>query len=200
VTPKRLTRQESAARTRARLLDHAEREFLRRGYAAASLDRIAETAGYSKGAVYGNFAGKEELCLEVIDRHFTRLFQEFATELVAAEERIEARMEVIERWQSKVLGEHDWRLLAIEFAAQSRHNRRLQRRLADRDRRIRNAVIDLLGQQLRQLGLTPPLPVEDLAVAVMALAAGIAVQQALDPDIAPTLLSDAIRVLLTGTR
>jgi AcrR family transcriptional regulator len=39
--------------------------FLRDGYAATSLEKVADEAGYSKGAVYSNFWNKDELCLAV---------------------------------------------------------------------------------------------------------------------------------------
>ena len=49
------------------VLDKARAVFWNLGYAATSLDKVAEAAGFSKGAVYSNFSGKEELCMEVID-------------------------------------------------------------------------------------------------------------------------------------
>ena len=49
--------------TRAQLLDAAERVFARGGLLGASVDAIALEAGYSTGAVYSNFKGKEDLFL-----------------------------------------------------------------------------------------------------------------------------------------
>jgi len=63
----RLTRSESQALTRLRLLKSARELFRRDGYAITSLDRIAEAAGYSKGAVYSNFPGKEAIFLAVLE-------------------------------------------------------------------------------------------------------------------------------------
>jgi AcrR family transcriptional regulator len=60
--------------TRAQLLDAALRVFLRRGFHAASLDEIAEEAGYTTGAVYSNFKGKEDLFLAVLDAEAQRRF------------------------------------------------------------------------------------------------------------------------------
>ena len=66
----RLTRKERQARTRRRLVDAAAHVGARRGLAAASLDEVAQVAGYTKGAVYANFASKEELFLAVLDERF----------------------------------------------------------------------------------------------------------------------------------
>lgn len=63
----RLTRAESKARTRQRLLDEAQRLFRERGYAATSLEQIAEAAEVTKGAIYGHFASKEDLLLSAIE-------------------------------------------------------------------------------------------------------------------------------------
>jgi AcrR family transcriptional regulator len=67
VAPKRrLTREESKARTRADLLRAARRLFLRNGFVSTSLADIAEEAGLTKGAVYSNFASKEDLFLALL--------------------------------------------------------------------------------------------------------------------------------------
>ena len=63
----RLTRAEQKAQTRAQLLAAADRLFEQQGYAATTLAQIAEEAGLTKGAVYSNFASKEELFLEMLE-------------------------------------------------------------------------------------------------------------------------------------
>lgn len=65
----RLTRTESKAQTRQRLGQAARREFARYGVAAASIDRISESAGFSRGAFYSNFADKHEMLLELLTQH-----------------------------------------------------------------------------------------------------------------------------------
>jgi TetR/AcrR family transcriptional regulator, transcriptional repressor of aconitase len=63
---KRLTREESRAETRATLIAVGRRHFLRYGLGSAVAEKIAEDAGYSRGALYSNFDGKEELFLAVM--------------------------------------------------------------------------------------------------------------------------------------
>jgi len=63
----RVTRETSKARTRERLLTEAQRLFRERGYAATSLEQIAEAADVTKGAIYGHFSGKEDLLLSAIE-------------------------------------------------------------------------------------------------------------------------------------
>jgi len=67
MTPRRrLTREESKARTRQELLRAASRLFLRNGFVDTSLSDIAEEAGITKGAVYSNFESKEDLFLALL--------------------------------------------------------------------------------------------------------------------------------------
>jgi AcrR family transcriptional regulator len=63
----RVTRAESKERTRQRLLAEAQRLFRERGYAATSLEQIAEAADVTKGAIYGHFASKEDLMLSAME-------------------------------------------------------------------------------------------------------------------------------------
>jgi AcrR family transcriptional regulator len=63
----RVTRAESKERTRQRLLAEAQRLFRERGYAATSLEQIAEAAEVTKGAIYGHFASKEDLMLSAVE-------------------------------------------------------------------------------------------------------------------------------------
>src|SRR3954447_15257927 len=69
---RRLTRAESQARTRVDLLEAAARVFERRGYERSSIAEIADEAGYSHGAVYSNFDGKEDLFLGLYEQWVAR--------------------------------------------------------------------------------------------------------------------------------
>jgi AcrR family transcriptional regulator len=197
---KRLTRQESQARTRALLLEVATAEFLAHGYTGTSLERIAELAGFSKGAVYGNFAGKEELCLAVLENHFFAQLQKFVGEFAAGGETIEDRLGVLERWLEMLLAEDDWQVLAVEFAVHTRRNPKIQQQLAERERMVRAAVTTLLSQQIQQLGVKPVLPPEQLGIVLVSVVGGITVQRLLDPTIPASLVTDAVRALFRAPK
>ena len=197
---KRLTRQESQARTRALLLEVATSEFLAHGYAGTSLERVAELAGFSKGAVYGNFAGKEELCLAVLETHFFGQLQTFVTDFAAGGATIDDRLAVLERWLEKLLADDAWQLLALEFAVQTRRNPKIQAQLAEREKMVRMAVTALLSQQIAQLGVKPVLPPDELGVVLVAVVGGIAVQRLIDPSIPSGLVTEAVRALFRAPR
>src|SRR3954447_21973439 len=76
--PERLTPERRKERTRDALLDAAIAVFARRGFAGASLDEIAETAGFTRGAIYKHFSDKEDMLLRACEHLNDRLISEFA--------------------------------------------------------------------------------------------------------------------------
>jgi AcrR family transcriptional regulator len=114
-----LTREESQALTRARLLEFAPRVVAKEGYEGASIDKIAEAAGFSKGAFYSNFDSKEEFFLEMLARHAGQDVVDIARLLAGA---TEAR-EIINRicdWAEQRSEDPTWGLLALELFRRAR--------------------------------------------------------------------------------
>src|SRR5437879_6422414 len=72
-----LTPERRRAMTREHLLAAAAEVFARRGYHGATLDEVAETAGFTKGAVYSNFTSKEDLFLALTQRREEQLIAAF---------------------------------------------------------------------------------------------------------------------------
>src|SRR5215472_16094913 len=64
---KRLSRAEQSERNRALVLDAARQVFLARGYHGATLEQIADDAGFSKGVVYSQFDSKADLFLALLE-------------------------------------------------------------------------------------------------------------------------------------
>jgi AcrR family transcriptional regulator len=65
-SPRRRTQAERRAQTRAALLESAARGLSRYGYGNLTLERVASDAGYTRGALYHQFDGKEDLALAVV--------------------------------------------------------------------------------------------------------------------------------------
>ncbi|MFP3464944.1 TetR family transcriptional regulator [Leifsonia sp. SIMBA_070] len=66
-------------RTRARLLDAAFEVFAEHGVRAASVETIAEAAGFTRGAFYSNFSSKEELFFALMEREKTMRLEQLDT-------------------------------------------------------------------------------------------------------------------------
>ena len=63
----RPTQTERSARTRTALLESGARGLSRYGYGNLVLEQVASDAGYTRGALYHQFDGKEDLALAVIE-------------------------------------------------------------------------------------------------------------------------------------
>ncbi|MGV9616316.1 TetR/AcrR family transcriptional regulator [Nocardia xishanensis] len=192
----RLTRSESQARTRADLVATARDLFLTDGYAKTSMERVAEEAGYSKGAVYSNFRTKKELCLEVLEHIHATKFGEVA-ELVAAEESLDDRLARLQDWAERTLGDIGWTMLEFEFATLSRDDPELRAALVSNLGAVRGAVAAQLQILADSLGLVLPMPAEDAAATVLSLGLGLGIQRAIDPSLSARLITDAVRLLLS---
>src|SRR4051794_18303352 len=114
---RRLSRAERKQQTRAELVATAREVFLERGFHGASLDEIAEAAGYSKGAVYSNFTSKDELFLAVLDAHFDRRARVLA-DVLLDEKELEASVRAVARSMLAAdEAEPRWTPLLLEFQA-----------------------------------------------------------------------------------
>ena len=190
----RLTRAESQARTREQLVETAKELFLRDGYSVTSLEKVADEAGYSKGAVYSNFRNKDELCLAVLDRIHDEQVGLIAGELAGAD-GMEGLLAAFQKWAERSIGDEAWTALEVEFATNARRNPQIRAELAARDKTIRDAIANLLTGYAEQFGLTLPMPADDAATALLSLGIGLGVQRAIDPSIPVHVLPDVIRIL-----
>lgn len=191
----RLSRVESQERTRERLVATARELFLRKGYGATSLGEVAETAGYSKGAVYSNFRGKGHLCLAVLDA--VRADQlTLLTESVLGDGGIDDRLAAFTAWSEAHIGEEAWTALEVEFLTQTRHDAELRREIAARVTAVREVLAGLLLTLAEDTGTSPAMPVDRAAAALLALGIGLGVQRIADPTVPTTVLTDTLRLVL----
>lgn len=194
----RLTRAESQARTREQLVATAKDLFLRDGYSATSLEKVADEAGYSKGAVYSNFRNKDELCLAVLDRIHGEQTGLIAVALDEAD-GVEGLISAFQSWAERSIGDQAWTALEVEFATNVRRSPEIRHELAIRDKAIRDGIAALLANYAEQYDITLPMSPDDAATALLSLGIGLGVQRAIDPSIPVNVLPDVIR-LFAGAR
>ncbi len=192
----RLSRAESQARTREKLLATAKTCFLRDGFAATSLEGIADVAGFSKGAVYSNFKNKNELCLAVLDSIRRERAQSLAVAMVGAD-TLDARIHALEAWAERHVGDRAWTTLEVEVAVHATHDPKLVKEIARRHQAFRQGMVDLVRAQAMAHGIELPLPAEDVAIALLSLGIGLGVQRAIDPTLSVGTLGKAVRFFAT---
>lgn len=173
---KRLTREESRAQTRATLIAVGREHFLRYGLGGAVAEKIAEDAGYSRGALYSNFDGKEELFLAVIREEQTRhsnAFQSIFKEEPSGKERLRKMRDAV----ADLVTDPDWIVLRAEFQAGALRNERIRQSFVEVHRQqIRDGaklIRDLARSSEIHLNLKP----NEFIVIIINLTHGLAITQ-----------------------
>jgi AcrR family transcriptional regulator len=181
---KRPTRQDKRQANRARILQAARTVFAQHGYHGATIDAIAAEAGLSNGAVYYNFAGKEDLFFALLDQWRTELLHDLGGALprpVGAGPGQSFQQEL-----SHVIGtlkrRREWRLLLFEFVTYAARNPAFRARFADGRRRFKDALASALAERIAAHSLQPVAPPDQLVVLVTALVNGLAVEELTEPD------------------
>nr|WP_296765227.1 TetR/AcrR family transcriptional regulator [Rhodococcus sp. (in: high G+C Gram-positive bacteria)] len=202
----RLTRTERQVQTRFDLVEAAKTRFLRGGYAATSVDDIAESAGYSKGAVYSNFVDKRNLCRAVLDAIHREKLDEIAA-IAAADTAVDQRMDALAAWVETTVGDVEWTMLELEFVVLSRTDPELAAIIVA----LRNDAQDMVAAVLRSfldgLGVggaavdAMPVSLDEIANLLLSAGIGLGIQRAVDPSVSAGPATDALRTafsLLTG--
>ena len=178
----RLTPAMRREQTRQLLLDAAAAVFAARGYHDASLAEIADTAGYTTGAIYSNFGSKEDLFLAVVEQRRAAMFEQFfaAARDAKPETVIEAIADVYRRLTPTAA---QWALWQ-EFTLYALRNPAVRDKLsAELDETI-STLATLLDRRFPSPTGSPLAP-RELARLYMAIFDGISQQRALQPDSIP---------------
>jgi AcrR family transcriptional regulator len=191
MTVVRLRREQQVERNRRQLLDAARRVFLERGFHAASLDAIAEAAGFSKGVVYSQFESKADLFLALLEERIEERAR-WNEELAARAGGAAGLEELIELQQRASVAEPAWALLLLEFRLHAARDPALNERYA----RLHARTIERFAATLRRVVGDPPTKTagaaEAMALFMLALGSGLALEDAAAPDGLP---ADEIRAL-----
>jgi AcrR family transcriptional regulator len=204
-----MTRQQGRANTRERLLRAARSVFARRGFHGASVEEIASEAGFSTGALYSNFTGKEDLFLVLMEREIDEHAREISDAVRERASMSERATGGARQWMTMIQREPEVLLLFMEFWAYGVRDAQVRPKVAARFAQIRELLTKLIADGVREFDLELDIPAEQLAVAIDALADGIARQKLADPDAVPDELMGRVLSLLfagatrpagTGTR
>jgi AcrR family transcriptional regulator len=180
----RLRRAEQVARNRDLVLAAARRVFLARGYAGASLDAIAEEAGFSSGVVYSQFGSTADMFFALLERRIDDRASQ--NERIAAEfTGGDGLRELMRVGREDAAAEPGWPYLLVEFRAIAMRDGELNRRYAEAHARTVDGIAAVLESLYKPIGLEPPVPVRSMAELMQAGAVGIALERAANPDALP---------------
>jgi AcrR family transcriptional regulator len=186
---RRSRRDERKEETRAELIAAAAKMFAQRGFHGASIEQIAREAGFSTGAVYWHFSGKDDLFLAV--------FEDYATTRVGEFEEIHARAggelpqrarAYADQWMVRLRRDPEFMVLTLEFLVHAWRNPPLREAFGHRTAFGRLALARILEDESQRQGYELPMPAEDLATVLRELGSGLGLAKLADRDSIPDAL------------
>ncbi|MFB9313453.1 TetR/AcrR family transcriptional regulator [Nocardioides plantarum] len=187
---------------RRALLEAAARVFARRGIEGSTLDDVAADAGFTKGAVYSNFDSKQALVSALVEDR-TSAYLTLGLEAVAEVDQDARDLAVL----AQVLGDRltaagdeqrDWHLLFLELWQRAVRTQDPGGTFGEQRASLRAAVSDAIGERAARSGTSLSMPASDLAIVLMALVNGLAVERMIAPDDVPADLMGRVLALLVN--
>jgi AcrR family transcriptional regulator len=190
----RLTRKEKQAHTRKCLMEAAGKVFSRRGLAQGSIDEVAETAGFTKGAFYANFKSKEELFLAMLDERFAERLAEIERAIDEGSDPEDEARRAGADFTRYLAADPEWQRLFMEFTAYAARDDDFRAEFVTRYRTLQSRLTDAYSRQAKKLDVESPVPLADVAAMTTAMANGWAVEKLmfgdeLDDALYPTMLA-----------
>lgn len=185
----RLSRSEQVERNRAALLDAARDVFLDAGYLGATVDAIADRAGFSTGVVYSQFGGKPDLFLALIERRIAERATEHdrVTEGLTGPAVIHA---LIAATGADAMRDPRWARVLIEFRTLAARDPELNQRYAALHARTVERLAAAMARSARSRK-APDMTTN--AELFLAFGTGIALERAANGDAIPD--DEAVKAL-----
>jgi AcrR family transcriptional regulator len=187
------------ARTRSQLLEAAALAYVDRGVDAATLDDVAERAGYTKGALYDHFGSKDNLLFALLDEHLSARIAE-QLELFDANRDVPDHPRIgADRWMAHLEEDPTALRLFVEAWVRGQRDEQVRERV--------NAGLEPMRAMFRELGRRraaargecPDDHALDAAATIFtALGVGFALLKLTYPDGVPSSLLGAAYLLLAG--
>lgn len=197
-TTQTLSRRQKQQLTRQALLEAAAALFRERGLEGASVDEIAQAAGYTKGAFYANFKSKEELFLVMLDERFSEKLGRIDRLLAGIDEpQAEAAAAAADFIHGAT--DQEWQRMSFQFLAYALRNEGFRQELATRQRAMRERTAKVFARWKEQSSSAAfPLPVESITAMTFFMADGFLAGRIIEPDLPEELYTAMVGVFLRG--
>jgi AcrR family transcriptional regulator len=177
----RPTREE----TRQRLFEAAAEVFAEAGVGAATIEEIASTAGFTRGAFYSNFASKEALVLAMLDDHLTRS-QAYNLALHDRHPDAGGMVQALRDDEGRADDPlHQNPLLQVELMLYAARTSDLRPALGEHLRTMRGLVGTIAAETIQAAGAEPSVDVLELGTILVAIEDGLRLHRIIDPDSTP---------------
>jgi AcrR family transcriptional regulator len=144
---------------------------------------VADEAGYTKGAVYSNFASKEDLFFAVYERRAAATTARVRDALEVASDPITG-IEQLSRAMLDRRGSDDgWLAVFFEFWAHVLRHPELRERFAQIHRRVGEPLIEAVERLTAEHGTDSSMPVRRVATAQYAMQLGLQLERLTQPEV-----------------
>lgn len=191
-----MTRAEQQELTHERLLEAGRSVLTRRGFLAATVEEIAAEAGYTRGALYKHFGGKEGLLLAILGAHaeaHMRLLSETLDEVTNQAELVAAFI------PSGFTDDEDaarWSVATAEFRASVISQPEIAATALEVQLKHEEQIVAMLEKHCARLGIRPALPLPQVVVVLGALGSSLSLRRGVDPDTdVAAILSNVLDVI-----
>ncbi len=186
---RRSRREERKQETRDELIASAGKVFARRGFHGASVEQIADEAGYSTGAVYWHFKGKDDLFLAVYEAQAAARVRDVEDFHERAKGDLPRRARAYgDQFMARLNDDPEFMVLTLEFLIHAWRNPPLREAFSHRVAWGRLAAARLLEEETQRTGYQLPMPAQDLATVLRELGVGLGLAKLADPDAIPDRL------------
>ncbi|GAB3496918.1 hypothetical protein GCM10027521_47090 [Amycolatopsis cihanbeyliensis] len=155
--------------------------FVRRGFLAATVEEIVAEAGYTRGALYKHFGGKEGLWLAITEAQAEEHLLHLGDRLDNASDRDELIAALIPGGSAFGEDEPRWSVAAYEFVAWIADQPELSATVVTAQRLREERIVEMLERNCARLGIQPAMPLPQVVVLVGALGGSLALRRAVDP-------------------
>jgi AcrR family transcriptional regulator len=176
----RLTRAQQQQRTHEQLLAAGWAVFARRGFLAATVEEIVAEAGYTRGALYKHFGGKEGLWLAITEAQSEQHLLHLGERLDSASDRDGLIAALVPGGPAFGEGEPRWSVATYEFAAWIAGQPELAATVVADQRLREERIVEMLERNCARLGIQPVMPLPQVVVLIGALGGSLALRRAVD--------------------
>jgi AcrR family transcriptional regulator len=198
MSPRAMTRRQKQAETRSSLLRSAAKLFCRHGLEGASVEEVAQDAGYTKGAFYSNFKSKEELFLVMLDEKFGSELDRIDELLAGTGEPGDEARDAAQDFVRYIHSDPEWPRLYFEFVAYAARNDEFRQELATRHRALRARLTEIYRRWSADFPTPPPIPIEDVAAMTDFMGDGFILDQLVDPELDDELYATMLAIFFRG--
>ena len=192
------SRRQKQEETRSSLLRSAAKLFCRHGLAGASVEDVAQDAGFTKGAFYSNFKSKEELFLVMMDEKFGAELERIDRLLAGTGEARDEANAAAEDFVRYVFSDPEWPRLYFEFVAYAARNEDFRQELATRHRALRARLTEVYERWSANFPARPPVPIADVAAMTDFMADGFLLDKLVDPELDDSLYATMLAIFFRG--